>query len=325
MIKLDILDHLMGPFLATLKLPEDDIKALTDCFASHADYRVKMRNKGWLGTLTEAGRTLSDLISTTVYGTSQDGVLKTTLKGTTAITEFLVQCPLLQGSMTEITNMAVKQNLHPATAAPAVDDITKDVLQEDLALTDVVDAELLQKDDGSLANWRDFAVNLVEQFVTIVVDDLSVPVMDWSKQNLGETVLPSCTGRAMLLYDAKIAGEASSNANCRIPSFRSAHLKRAVQSFVQVRQDADFLGEMAAEDMILILDGGKSGNETAINSSLVWTDGSHLRKEKHTFHLVYSEDSLADRREKTRGIVQQEERLYLYTSDRAAGKLFERH
>ncbi|CAE7727284.1 ngoBVM, partial [Symbiodinium necroappetens] len=323
-MKLDILDHLIGPFLTGLKLPDGEVKALLDAFDNHETFRATLKNKSWQGALSDAGRKLSDLISGVVYGVQQDGVLKTTLKGTVDPKEFLSQCPLMQASMGEISDLAKKAVLGHSGDRSAADPLPGDAAdpaEEDFSLDDLVDKELLQKDDGTLQQWKEFAANLVDQFVTIVSDDLKVATMDWATASLSGSILSKIEGRALFLYDIKIAGEASSNPNSRPPSFRNSHLKRGAQTFVVLREDKDHPNDINPKDVILVLDAGKSGNETAIASSLIWTDGSHFKKDKSVFHIVYSEDSLNERRAVTRGIVQQDERMYMFTSSAATWKL----
>ena len=86
------------------------------------------------------------------------------------------------------------------------------------------------------------------------------------------------------------------------------------------REHKDHPREINPNDLILVLDAGKSGNETAIASSLMWTDGNHFKKDKSVFHIVYSEESLNERRAISRGIVQQDERMYMFTSSQATWK-----
>lgn len=322
-MKLDLLDHLTGPFLTGLKLSDGEVKALLDAYDSHQTFRSSLKSKSWQGALSDAARKLSDLISGVVFGVQQDGVLKTTLKGTVDPKEFLSQCPLLQATMGEITDLAKKAVLGHSGERLAGEPRPGDeahLADEDFSLEDLVDKELLQKDDGTLQQWKEFAANLVDQFVTIVSDDLQVATMDWAKASFSDAILTKIDGRALFLYDVKIAGEASSNPNSRPPSFRNSHLKRGAQTFVYLREDKDHPKDINPKDVILVLDAGKSGNETAIASSLIWTDGNHFKKDKSVFHIVYSEDSLNERRAVTRGIVQQDERMYMFTSSEATWK-----
>ena len=319
-MKLDILDHLTGPFLTGLKLPDAEVKALLDAYDNHETFRVALKTKAWQGALSDAARKLSDLISAVVFGVQQDGALKTSLRGTVDPKEFISQCTLIRDSLQEITDLSKKASLSHTGGSSGDPPVAEAPVEDDFSLQDLVDPELLQKDDGTLHQWKDYASNLVDQFVTIVSDDLTVATMDWAKASLSGTVLTKMEGRALFLYDVKIAGEASSNPNSRPPSFRGAHLKRGAQTFVYLREHKDHPREINPNDLILVLDAGKSGNETAIASSLMWTDGNHFKKDKSVFHIVYSEESLNERRAISRGIVQQDERMYMFTSSQATWK-----
>ena len=118
---------------------------------------------------------------------------------------------------------------------------------------------------------------------------------------------------AVLVYDSKVFGEASSHAHVRIPPFQAAHLKTVVQAWIQARGkksgDEDELG------IVLVLDGFRPGLESSIGAAFVGPDGKNLQKNRVLFSVKYTEESLLSRKQLQRGLLQQVEACHCFTTD----------
>ncbi|CAL1148734.1 unnamed protein product [Cladocopium goreaui] len=118
---------------------------------------------------------------------------------------------------------------------------------------------------------------------------------------------------AVLVYDSKVLGEASSHAHVRIPPFQAAHLKTVVQAWIQARGkksgDEDELG------IVLVLDGFRPGLESSIGAAFVGPDGKNLQKNRVLFSVKYTEESLLSRKQLQRGLLQQVEACHCFTTD----------
>lgn len=121
------------------------------------------------------------------------------------------------------------------TAAPVPEDP-----QLDVPLSVLVTANQLKADvDDELPRWRDYLEQQVSQFVRLFEDPETFTELG---DALRETVVKDkFVGNVILWYDVKTAGEASSNANCRIPPLRATHLKKMVQGFVRCRGSSEAL------------------------------------------------------------------------------------
>ena len=86
-----------------------------------------------------------------------------------------------------------------------------------------------------LENWFDEAVQLVNKFVKLVTEKTSTKDMSdmLTATQLNGTLRPGLN--AIFWYDTGTAGEASCQPHCRMPLFRSAHLKKMLQAYVAAR------------------------------------------------------------------------------------------
>lgn len=130
-------------------------------------------------------------------------------------------------------------------------------------------------------------------------------------------MLKKVSGPCMLLYDSKVAGEASSNPNIRLPPFQQRHFRRMLQAFTAVRGPGDQEnaqeGDLKKTDLVIYMDGGRSGNDTSVSQAFVDSTGRSMNKCRQCFTICYDEESLVDRREKVRGFVNQTESMMCYT------------
>lgn len=98
-------------------------------------------------------------------------------------------------------------------------------------------------------------------------------------------------GHAISLALRKVCGEAMTTPHLRTPPFKAERLKKLVSGILLNRGDADELDE---GDVWILCDGGSNIKGPMLNS-FCNQDGKQLTKNVHTFHIVYSEESLESR------------------------------
>ena len=144
--------------------------------------------------------------------------------------EVLASNPILTAGMDEIKERACKDQGRPnesnqKTNAP---EGAEGTAGQAIALNELLGekyADLVAEDATALEEWRDYVVQMCDQFITFVVDDSSLRTAEYGER-LQATVLPKVEGTVLGIYDVKAAGESSSNANVRLPPLRGSHLKR---------------------------------------------------------------------------------------------------
>ncbi|CAJ1394699.1 unnamed protein product [Effrenium voratum] len=307
-LKMDLKDYFLGPFLGKLQLPEADTAMM-----------ARRNEKSILGTVRESTRKMVSILENFVFGVTNDGALKTALKGSCEVAEVISQVKFLSEAIEEVSITNKEESTgHPmATSSKEPGSAHEDVNQgKSLTLKDLCTAQQLETvdDEGKLDDWLTFLLNKFESFCTLVVDHDS---KDDLIKVLEPTVLKKVSGPCMLLYDSKVAGEASSNPNIRLPPFQQRHFRRMLQAFTAVRGPGDQEnaqeGDLKKTDLVIYMDGGRSGNDTSVSQAFVDSTGRSMNKCRQCFTICYDEESLVDRREKVRGFVNQTESMMRYT------------
>ena len=321
-MKLDLKNYFLGQFLKQLTLKPSDLVFLCN-LDTHVKFRAAMANKAIFGTLGETTRLMITMLATVVFGCQSDGPLKSCLKSTSDPLEVVNNCQFLADALSEISAKNKDESAgHPDSAGEKKQGDSQKVDDDDdgieTSLNDLVTPEELEADDsGKLEVWLDFLKNKFDSFVTLVIDQDTVGDLKSVVEKC--EILQKVEGPAMLLFDSKIAGEASSNPNCRLPPFQGKMLRRYVQTFTALRGNGGDTevqeGDLRRTDMIAYMDGSRPGNDSSVNGCLVDTNGRSMNKVKQNFTLVYDEESLGDRKEKVRGFVQQTENLNVFTLD----------
>ena len=109
----------------------------------------------------------------------------------------------------------------------------------------------------------------------------------------------------IVLYDIKTGGEAITSPSCIRPSFRQSHYKKMVQSFLALGESNEGIPEGY---IFVIFDSFKPGLErdilTAFTKSPVENQKSPeaMLRSHQKLGIVYSEEAVRERKEKTRGI-----------------------
>ncbi|CAE7666405.1 unnamed protein product [Symbiodinium sp. CCMP2592] len=327
LFKMDLLRHLMQSVLPAMVLPGTQKESLAR-LDSHQTWRDNTKNLAWTGALQESGRLFFTVLQTIIYGTAVDGGLRTTLKATSDVTEFLQQNNVVNDSIEEVLAKNRQEVGKPTDQEGDRNDPSRPVavvITGNVSLTDLVSQQQIEKCSGtegqseSLDQWFAYLNTKFEQFVSLVVDAGTATMSTTELSNLlSATILKDVTGPVLMIYDSKSSGEASSHAALRLPPFRAGHFKRMIQAFVRGRgAEPSEGGEMAEElrpnDMVLLLDGGRPGNEAAAQASFVKGDGSFMTKQKLAYMLYSDEESFGERRDRIRGFIQQAEGAHLYT------------
>ena len=141
----------------------------------------------------------------------------------------------------------------------------------------------------------------------LLTESLKNTVFDTTELEVGK-------GHACIMYDTKLAGEASSMPHLRGPPFQQARLRKMVSAISHCRGDETGL---QAGDLFCILDSGRTGNKPAFLASFQNPDGKAMEKVDTTYFITYDENSVAQRRGLTRGAatLQQVECMHVVSSE----------
>ncbi|CAJ1418510.1 unnamed protein product [Effrenium voratum] len=321
--KNDLMRYMVNNLLPKIELTAAQREVLASLTVAE-ELRSKNKNKQWQGTLPESARLWVTFLTNVVFGVGSDGCLKTTLKATSDINEFIANNTAVAEAFSEVEEKARAEQGRPEQAsggssAEVQTQALCGVGGMEVSLTELITPEQANQDDGQLEAWFEFMNTKIDQFCKFIVDRGAASMTNSAlaaelKEN---SVLAEINGPALLLYDSKTAGEASSNANVRLPPFRAQHLKRMAQAFIKARDqggdDIDQQEELRDGDIIMVLDGGRHGNDGSIQGSFTKISGESITKVKQAFTVVYDEESVGERRERVRGFVTCTESLYAFT------------
>ncbi|CAK9007427.1 Uncharacterized protein SCF082_LOCUS9454, partial [Durusdinium trenchii] len=251
----------------------------------------------WMGSLTEAERLLIHMIKNVVYRNGHDGQLRTSLKTSTLPADIVCHEPfnkMIEVIKEEIDKMrrAQKQGVEGEESQGAGDKtgIFVHELLPDLSLSvDEDDDETAQK----LISYAKEAEQLVDQFVRLVVEQDSM-------QGMGQ-ILESCASmsndqRAILVYDTKVAGEATAQPHVRRPQFRKDHFQKIASAFTRGRGGP----QPRSEDAVCVLDGGRQLSSLVLGACVKFfgdEQGQHWEKKQRQEAMVhYDEQSVRSRK-----------------------------
>ena len=140
------------------------------------------------------------------------------------------------------------------------------------------------------------------------------------------------------LQDSKVAGEAETQPNVRLPSLREGRLPKLMSSALGCRLSG---GILPASDIIILMDGGREGRllasfrpikyvlhpqiislegiQTSLLTSVKTPDGDSIPKTKTSLVLYHDEASLRQRRQRDKGhFISNSEKAFILTSDDGA-------
>ncbi len=244
-------------------------------------------------------------------GTSEEDFVQTVLKDD--LEEILVQLK----SEIEGNPAATDQGRNTMASA---EDANEDCVQLDTATlmmekieANVMEASIgkLDDPDGKLPRWLKYAETVVRERVTLIVEGSETALVTALAEAPVATYAATGNNSVIVLYDVKQAGESMSRPAFRPPSLRRAHVRKLVGAILQARSKRQAILE---NDVFVMMDAGKHGNENELLGSFLNDQGKLLPREKRTIYMNYLEQSIADRRERSRGNLDVMEFTHFVTS-----------
>ncbi|CAE7925908.1 unnamed protein product, partial [Symbiodinium necroappetens] len=253
--------------------------------------------------------------SQAVYGVTTDGSLKTALKASSEPKELLASSPFKEMLEEILALIAPPPHGGPAAMEIVACTDTDSVAVDGLTLaTLAVPAEVMKKHEGSLTTWLTTLHEHQSTFVRLISQgDGGVGQIAALLEGSVVKHLDS-DQRLLIFYDSKCAGEASTQAHVRLPSFNQERFKTMMQAVFTARKDPENHGPCGS-DIVMIMDGGRQ-IDSKITSNLVKADG-HPWPSRHRqlFTVCYDEKTYEMRRERSRGFVQLTEGVHCYSSE----------
>jgi hypothetical protein len=218
----------------------------------------------------------------------------------------------LKESLADIIEILTDENKgnHPNNAA---DEAARESAQETstaplesavaIMLKLKADVHLLSNEEadpeGKLPRWLEYAETVVRERISLIVEPSSEVGLVQAFEDLPVAKF-TCVGtnHVVVLYDVKQAGESSSRPAYRAPAMRKAHLRKLLGGLLHVRSQR---ATIPLNDVYVMVTAGKLGNENDVMSSFLNAEGKMLPKEKRAIFIHYEEQSMADRRDRTRG------------------------
>ena len=118
-----------------------------------------------------------------------------------------------------------------------------------------------------------------------------------------------------IIYDYKLAAQSSSSPHLRIASMRGNgdHLKRMIRCALAANDNT----AIGPKDMYFLYDGKKEGNKAALHAGFTGPGGERMTYVSKAIYMTFTEESVAERLEKVRGMmaIDQVERLYIVAND----------
>lgn len=178
------------------------------------------------------------------------------------------------------------------------------------------------------ARWRNFAAQVVEQQVELVVEPGQQSLL---RNLLRESKAVKATGTEndflLWVYDTKMCGEAKSRPNVRLPPVREDHLAKLIGGALRVQFGTGGPGGPGAassvqppaaiqpKDIYLILDGGRTEVEKPFSLCFSGDDGRVMQRARRVVYLTHTEEA-PHRRHMLRGFasINQVERMLVLTA-----------
>jgi hypothetical protein len=167
--------------------------------------------------------------------------------------------------------------------------------------------------EEEFGKWVAYADRLVRQYVALVAEPASEAALTdlFVSQPVGKVT--ATFGTSILInFDVKASGESMTHPHLRTVSINEAYVKKMVGAAIAARG-----GVVAENDVYLIYDAGKHGNERMLMSAFKGDGNKSIPHDPKRLYVCTSEKSLADRRSLTRGFatLDQMEFVYVVTKD----------
>lgn len=239
-LKKTLLDYFLKDGAADCNISAEDLSVLKSICASHAEFRKKCGGGNvkvdisWQGTRGEAFCASVSFLASVIFGCEHDGAIKQAIKSSTQPEAVFGQSPFKEilEQIQSCTAKVMKINTEPglsANMAPEADMLRSFLTTEQLQ-------KMKEEEADSLRTWADAALQHVARYVKLFVEPTTHLLL---AEVLSSTVMAEGPGthnsHSVVYYDVKTAGESSSHAHVRPPSFKQERLRKVVQGYLIAR------------------------------------------------------------------------------------------
>lgn len=295
-------------------------------YVPHADGAAQA-DSAWLVGASEAVVLCADVLYRLLYSPEFDNRYKDAIKARHEVADF-VAYPSIKKELEAVEGKVREESKPPPVAASAKAEAKPPAKAQPPART-VEEPELqgfaaLQEDDQQ--HWRQHILNQVRSHVRFVADQKTESdLVQAIRDNPLATIRGDPTGQVLIHYDQKKFGEASTRPDVRGPTLRDAVYGRLVKAVLKARATGDAPATLQPGDIALLLNGGKDGLKSKL--LLPWKEGTARDGKKNDeegedgaeeedegdddgrptlavdhLMLAYTEESLAARKQKVRGV-----------------------
>lgn len=185
--------------------------------------------------------------------------------------------------------------------------------QPDQQHTAALSKQIAPGTEEEFGKWVAYADRLVRQYVALVAEPSSEAALTdlFVSQPVGKAT--ATFGTSILInFDVKASGESMTHPHLRTVSINDAYIKKMVGAVITARG-----GNVAENDVYLIYDAGKHGNERMLLSAFKAEGNKSIPHDPKRLYVLTGEKSLAARRSLTRGFatLDQMEFVYVVTKD----------
>ena len=319
--KKQLCDYLATNFAREMKIDPKVATSIGVLTSSHDLYREKC---GWPGKekdlswmdFKESGGLYHKLAEDICFNVTHDASLKSALKARKIASE-VVQYGSIGEVINEIKSLSAEEKQDDETEKPVVAEVDEDD-QEDQAQAKIA-KQIAPGTEQEFQKFVDYADRLVRQYVSLVVEPAS-------EEALTDMIKDKPVGKAhanfgtsfLINFDVKASGESMTHPHLRTVSVNEAYIKQMVGSVIAAR------GGIAENDVYLLYDAGKHGNERLLMSAFKAEGNKSIPHDPKRLYVCTGEESLASRRSKTRGFATLDQMEFVYAVTKEGLKVPER-
>ena len=326
--KLTAVRHLTHTVLESLPGSATDKSTIRDAFESFDSFRAQFgypndstpKPARWTKLLGEGMQLFVALAAKTVYGLDHDGHLKQCLRNGKSFEECLEEGVLGEEyqTMKDVVEDKVADVLKEAEEQQAGSQCgSKRDFQIAMNVSDAQKAaepQLLMKVNSMSECQKELLMNHELEAQRMTASSFELLVEKTTAKQIAEDLRNSEFGKVkgtggeegrycFISYQSKLAGESTSLPHLRPPSLRNAaslpggaHLKKMVQAVLQSRSPGGTdISEIHAGDCFVLGDAGKHGNNAALLTPFVDSNGATLVRSTKTLHANYDEEDIRAR------------------------------
>ena len=344
-VKEKMKQYLLDAWIPDLGMSFANKDTLRTVFANHASYTLYFGGPDelnvdmtWQAGWSCGASMVSRLIAEAVYGVAHDATLKSAVRQFKSMDELLLLGSIGE-RVTAITEVLAQTAKEKSSEADAVVAVVSDEEAEPQGETKFASQNLEDAIGRKMASMSGDAKEKIQALrkkaedhiksnvVSIIEEDMNSPAKiksAISNSHVGKSAKPDDSHKVVIFYDIKTCGEAVTNPMTRLPSFRPAHYKKCLSSYLNVDSMENGL---PVDTVFVIFDAFKPGLERDIlNVFVVDSDdgkgNKNMAKCHHKLGLVYSEESLKLRKDVCRGFMSlnQLEFVHIVTRSGLSGK-----